>query len=215
MKSEWKAMNNRKEIHDRVLNASTKEELMQAYQEWADYYDHDLIDELSYVAPLEASRLLKSYVENTTSRLLDAGCGTGLVGKCLHEFGYTNIDGLDYSESMLKKAQEKKVYNNLVQADLTAPLDVADDEYDAVICVGTFTCGHIGPEAFSQLIRIVPFGGHICFTVRDQAWQEDDYAAAIKSLVDQGQWELMEEQVSDYIQHEGSMCKVCIYRVTK
>ena len=100
-------MHNRKEIHDRVLNASTKEELMLAYHEWAEYYDQDLIDELSYVAPLEASRLLRSHVGQNTDRLLDAGCGTGLVGKCLREFGFTNIDGLDYSTSMLKKAKEK------------------------------------------------------------------------------------------------------------
>jgi predicted TPR repeat methyltransferase len=208
-------MNNRKEIHDRVLNASTKEELMQAYHEWADYYDHDLIDELSYVAPLEASSLLMSYMESRASRLLDAGCGTGLVGKCLYEFGYTHLDGLDYSKSMLKKAEEKKVYSNLIQADLTAPLDFVDDYYDAVICVGTFTCGHVGPEAFNELIRIVKVDGYICFTVRDQAWNEDDYAATIESLVHKGAWKLLEEQVSDYIQHEGSMCKVCIYRVTK
>ena len=138
-------MHNRKEIHDRVLNASTKEELMLAYHEWAEHYDQDLIDELSYVAPLEASRLLKSHVGQSTNRILDAGCGTGLVGECLREFGFTNIDGLDYSTSMLKKAEEKRVYSNLIQADLTASLDIADDYYDAAICVGTFTCGHIGP----------------------------------------------------------------------
>lgn len=36
-------MSNRKEIHDRVLNASNKEELMDAYSDWADRYDSDLL----------------------------------------------------------------------------------------------------------------------------------------------------------------------------
>lgn len=188
---------------------------MAAYHEWAEHYDHDLIDELAYVAPLAASKMLNRYTEPSSTRLLDAGCGTGLVGECLRELGYANIDGIDYCKSMLNKAKEKQVYNSLIHADLTSVLDLADDHYDAAICVGTFTCGHIGPGAFHELIRVVKPGGYICFTVRDQAWQEEKYGAAIQAVENKGEWKLMEENVSDYIQQEGSLCKICLYQVTK
>jgi hypothetical protein len=38
----------RKEIHDRVLSATCKEELATVYGEWAEHYDKDLIDEMGY-----------------------------------------------------------------------------------------------------------------------------------------------------------------------
>jgi len=37
--------------------------------------------------------------------ILDFGCGTGLVGQCLNEMGYSNISGIDASEKMLELAE--------------------------------------------------------------------------------------------------------------
>lgn len=206
-------MEKRKNIHERVLTASSKEELMLAYHEWADRYDEDLIDELAYVAPKKASTLLKNHLAPEKKRLLDAGCGTGLVGSCLKELGYTEIDGLDYCQSMLAKAKEKDLYQNLFHADLTTSLELASNLYDAVICVGTFTSGHIGPDALLELIRIIKKGGYLCFTVRDSAWEDDAYSVKIKGLVEKGYWQLVGEHVSDYIQVEGSRCKICLYQI--
>jgi predicted TPR repeat methyltransferase len=42
---------------------------------------------------------------------LDLGCGTGLVGEYLAKIGYTNIDGVDASEGMIRLANAKNVYN--------------------------------------------------------------------------------------------------------
>ncbi len=207
-------MSNRKEIHDRVLNASSKEELMAAYSDWADNYETDLMDELGYVAPMIAGKRLHKQLENSAARILDAGCGTGLVGEFLHGNGYRNIEGLDYSEQMLAKAGEKGIYKTLSRGDLMSPLDIADDSYDAVISVGTFTCGHVGPEALNELVRITRPGGHICITVREQAWEEDNYRAVVSKIEKSGMWELLEENTADYIQEEGSSCKVCLYRIT-
>ncbi|MGB3210103.1 MAG: methyltransferase domain-containing protein [Desulforhopalus sp.] len=208
-------MTKRKAIHDRVLTASNKQELMQAYADWADVYDHDLIDEMGYVAPLIASSLLKENLESNFVNILDAGCGTGLVGACLHKFGFGSIDGLDYSPAMLKRAREKQIYRKLIEADLTAPLNISSNQYDAVICVGTFTCGHVGPEALYELVRVTRPKGHICFTVRDQAWEEDSYHKMIKNMEEKGMWKLLAETTKNYIEQEGSECKVCLYQVTK
>ncbi|MDA3902873.1 MAG: hypothetical protein PF441_05405 [Desulfuromusa sp.] len=65
-------MANRKEIHDRVLNATSREELATVYGEWAEHYDKDLIDEMGYVAPVIASQLLQGYVSDLNARIL--GC---------------------------------------------------------------------------------------------------------------------------------------------
>jgi predicted TPR repeat methyltransferase len=207
-------MSNRKEIHDRVLNAADKDELMAAYKEWADKYDTDLIDEMGYVAPVIAGKLLLKYVKDPAVEILDAGCGTGLVGAFLSENGYSNITGLDYSQEMLSQAKGKDVYQTLIQCDLTQTLDIAENTYDAVISVGTFTSGHVGPEALGELVRITKPGGCICFTVRESAWTEDNYQDEIAKIEKNKGWKLLEEQTTDYIKQEGSTCKVCLYQVT-
>jgi len=206
-------MSNRKKIHDRVLKASSPEELMAAYSEWADNYDGDLLGEMGYVAPMIASKLLQNYLDRKDTRILDAGCGTGIVGELLHQDGYGNIEGLDYSQDMLNKARAKSIYKTLNRGDLTGSLDIEDATYDAIISVGTFTCGHVGPEAFGELIRITKTGGHLCFTVREQAWEEDDYRAKLRNYENNSLWELQELRTADYIQQEGARCKVCLYKI--
>ena len=206
-------MSNRKKIHDRVLEASSPEELMAAYSEWADNYDGDLLGEMGYVAPMIASKLLQNYLDRKDTRILDAGCGTGIVGELLHQGGYGNIEGLDYSQDMLNKARAKSIYKTLNRGDLTGSLDIEDATFDAIISVGTFTCGHVGPEAFGELIRITKTGGHLCFTVREQAWEEDDYRAKLRNYENNSLWELQELRTADYIQQEGARCKVCLYKI--
>jgi predicted TPR repeat methyltransferase len=208
-------MNQRTAIHDRVLNAADKDELAAAYAEWAEGYDHDLLDELGYVAPMTATRLLTSQLGERSARILDAGCGTGIVGALLHGQGYTQVDGFDYSHVMLAKAREKAAYAMLMQGDLMARLSIDDATYDAVISVGTFTCAHVGPQALNELVRITRPGGCICFTVRDQAWEEDDYRGAIETLVDSGDWKRLDEVEAPYIEKEGSDCRICVYQVAR
>ena len=206
-------MSKRKSIHDRVLNAENLEELMAAYDEWAAKYDDDLLGEMGYVAPIIASNLLKDSLVDKEARILDAGCGTGIVGGILQEHGYRHIEGLDYSPTMLAQAEAKDIYQALHRGDLTNALEIDDHIYDAIISVGTFTCGHVGPAAFDELVRITRPGGYLCFTVREQAWDEEDYQAKVGELESRGRWELQETLTADYIRQEGARCKVCLCKI--
>lgn len=205
-------MERRREIHSRVLNAKNKDELETAYDEWAERYDRDLVDEMGYVAPVLACQRLLGYLEDTDVKILDAGCGTGLVGAYLYQHGYRNLEGFDSSANMLSRAAEKGVYNNLHQGDLSGTIELSDNGYAAIISVGTFTCGHVGPESFRELIRITSPGGYLCFTVRDRAWEEDNYRKAMDAIEKEGVWTLVEERVSDYIREDESNCMICVYR---
>lgn len=206
-------MSNRKEIHDRVLNATDKDQLADAYKEWADQYDHDLLQEMDYVAPDHASKLLLSFLKDKNADIMDIGCGTGIVGEKLYAQGFDNLSGLDYSRHMLDKAEKKQVYQDLFQADLLQPLDIKNDRYDAIISVGTFTCGHVGPEALGELVRITKPGGYVCLTIREQAWEEDNYRATMDNMVEAGAWTPRDERTTEYIRQEGTNCKICLYQV--
>ena len=154
------------------------------------------------------------YIDNSKAKILDAGCGTGLVGEILHEKKFKNIVGIDFSQTMLDKALKKKVYQSLALSDLTEKLAFKDNTFDAIVCAGTFTCGHIGPEAFLEFIRVTKIGGYISFTVRDQEWNRLPYEKTIQELEEKNLWLCMESFITDYNIAEGVTCQLCLYKVT-
>lgn len=198
---------------DKVYTARNHEELMDAYKDWAGDYDSDTVDSFGYVAHIVTARALDNVLENKDARILDAGCGTGLVAEVLQEMGYRDMDGLDYSQEMLDEAEKKGVYRELMQADLSKPLDIEDNAYDAVACVGTFTYGHVDADGFDELVRVTRPGGFISFTVRDGAYQDYGYRDRMIKLEREGAWELKTMEDTDYLKNEGVTCKLCTYQV--
>ena len=54
-----------------------------------------------YSGPQETVDLLKKHTPSKDIKILDAGCGTGLVGIELKKNGFQNFDGVDFSQKML------------------------------------------------------------------------------------------------------------------
>lgn len=196
-----------------TYEAQTGEELAEAYRCWASEYDRDTCDGMGYVGPHVAAGLLDNYLENPGARILDAGCGTGLVGEALNQIGYRRMEAMDFSEDMLREAEEKGVYKNLIQADMNQRLRLPDNSYDATICVGTFTYAHVGPHAFDELVRITRPEGYICFTVRDGAYQEYGYRKRMLELETGNALELQQMVDTDYLIKEDVTAKYCVYQV--
>ena len=202
------------EILNNVYTAQDHEQLMEAYKAWATDYDSDLVDRFGYVAHISSARAIDQALGGRHDALiLDAGSGTGLVGEELVKLGYQALDALDYSQDMLDQASSKGIYRSLMQADLKQPLPIADNTYDAVVCTGTFTYGHVTGEAFAELIRVTRPGGAIVFTVREGAYEEYGYRAAMLDLETRGAWELVSFHDTPYQLEEGNTCKLCTYRV--
>jgi SAM-dependent methyltransferase len=82
------------------------------YDDWARNYNLD-ITSAEYSGPAISARLLRQYLDDSDASLLDAGCGTGLVGIELQALGYRRIDGFDLSESMIEQAGASGVYRKL------------------------------------------------------------------------------------------------------
>lgn len=94
---------------------------------------------------------------NKNIKILDAGAGTGLIGEMLAKQGYTNVDGLDISQEMLKVAAKKNVYKRLICAPLTEANieDIQTAEYDVVVCAGTIVYGQVKASALDECVRHV------------------------------------------------------------
>ena len=99
----------KKDVIDKldIYKLKTSEELLKYYQNWADKnkYNKDMVD-WNYTAPHETVSVLKKYAFNKNCKILDAGCGTGLVDIELKKCGYSNIEGVDFSQNMLDLVPE-------------------------------------------------------------------------------------------------------------
>jgi SAM-dependent methyltransferase len=168
------------------------------YDEWAEHYDTDLTDaSQDYVAPrLAADTVVR--VAGTGVTVLDAGCGTGLVGAALAERGVGVLDGVDVSPGMLERARATGAYRSLEPADLTWPLPTPGHSYDVVVCVGTLTHGHVGPDALTEFLRVTRPGGHVVATVLDDVWESGGYRATVDDLVAAGRAELVSADLTPY-----------------
>lgn len=188
-------MKTKNKILDRIYNLNGEpEECVDAYKDWAETYDRDTVERLNYVGPQLSAEALAELVGNDAV-VLDAGCGTGLAGEELAKLDFKTIDGMDISPEMLEEARKKGPYRDLQVEDMTGPLSYETDAYDAVICVGTFTHAHVGPEGFDELIRITKSGGPIVATIHEEVWPdgfaehfeklEKNGIAKVKSIVDE------------------------------
>lgn len=110
-------------------------------------------------------QLLQEINNDRTSdlRILDVSAGTGLVGNVLRDHGYRNIDALDISQKMLDEAKKLNIYKNMFCVALgEKPIPgIENHQYDAAICVGALTVGHVKPVALDEIVRIVKPGERI------------------------------------------------------
>ena len=185
------------------------DDMQSFYSNWADEYDTQLNNELGYVSPTKTAALLMRFVADKKANILDIGCGTGLTSVDLANAGYQHIDGLDFSAAMLDKARERNFYSELIQADLTQPLAIADDTYDAALSSGTFTHGHVDAEPLDEIFRIVKPGGYLICTIHSAIFSEHGFDVKIDQLNESGQIHTIETTRDIYF--EGGLADGLYY----
>ena len=198
-------------LFEKAYDRKDKDEVISLYRDWAEHYDAELGDN-EYVAPQRGAALFADHVPDRKVHLIDIGCGTGLVGRFLLRYGFGNIDGLDISAEMLAQAKNAGAYTELMEADLTAGLDIADATYDAAISVGTFTHNHVGPQGLDEVLRIIKPSGIAGITVNGSAYVEDGYRAKFDQLVADGVCAILDEREEDYLIARGIRGRVVTLR---
>jgi len=198
-----------------IYKIKKPEELLKYYQDWTDNnkYNKDMVD-WNYTAPQETVSVLRKYTLNKNSKILDAGCGTGLVGIELKKYDYSNIEGVDFSQSMLDLIPQN-IYQKIEKIDLNKPLIFKNNIYDVVMCVGTFTYGHVKPHALDEIIRITKNKGLICFTINEGIYEEYGFDKKIKELTNNKLWNVKEFFKSNYITTKDVEAWLCLAEIIK
>ena len=124
---------------------------------------------LQYRAPsLVAQALAETGIPADRSRdVLDVGCGTGLCGPLLAPYA-RNLVGVDLSGGMLNHAAEKRIYDDLIQAELTAYLQqLPPDCFDVIVSADTLVYFGSLDDVIDAAAKALRPGGVLIFTVEE------------------------------------------------
>ncbi|HUE46977.1 MAG TPA: class I SAM-dependent methyltransferase [Aestuariivirgaceae bacterium] len=167
---------------DDAYGLKTPEDARALYRDWAESYDHDFAQTMDYQAPRHVAELFAAHAAGRDSPILDVGAGTGLIGAHLAELGLSGVHALDISPEMLAVAMGRGCYARSIEADLTARLPLPDDEFGGLVSAGTFTHGHVGPDAFDELLRVARAGALFVLAINAAVFDSAGFGATLARL---------------------------------
>ena len=134
------------------------------FDQHAEVFDNVLVDQLGYCVPLLVRQRFQALGLGPFARVLDLGCGTGLMGEAIHEqSGF--IAGCDLSPRMIERARTRGDYDELAVVELTAFLTGRPAAYDLIVSADTLIYfGQLEP-VLTAAAAALRAGGWLAFTV--------------------------------------------------
>ena len=185
-------MSSKKGLND-AYSVKTPEDNIKLYKVWASSYDDDFAKKNDYRSPVLISNYYDKYSNKNDVPVLDVGAGTGLIAEVMNKKNTIDIDAIDISPEMLESAKSKNCYNKLLEADLTKNLDIDNNYYGAIVSAGTFTHGHIGPNALDELLRVTKPSGLFVITIHSKVYVNQNFEQKFQDI---------NEQITDLTFHE-------------
>jgi predicted TPR repeat methyltransferase len=152
--------------------ASPKDYIIEQFDSYAENFDLKLVQELKYQVPIILSAAIKPFVYPSDPDALDLGCGTGLMGVSLRPFVRT-LTGIDLSSKMLKKAEQRGMYDHLICCDIIEFLSTQEKSFDLAVAADVFVYfGNLLP-VFQAVRRVIRDNGFFCISI--EATEENDF----------------------------------------
>ena len=138
----------------------------EVFDDFAAHYETSLTTRLGYDLPQILYDFYLNHLPGSEpERLLDIGCGTGLVGEKFQPL-CRSMTGIDISTKMLDAAHKKSLYDSLYASEIISFLsDQSDNSYD--LAVSADVLPYIGElkELFAKVSKILAADGHFIFSV--------------------------------------------------
>lgn len=154
---------------DVTTGRASPDYIRETFDGFADSFEQTLA-KLRYRAPALIADALGAEAgePRRALRILDLGCGTGLSGEAVRPWA-AELVGLDLSDEMIQKAEDKKIYDRLVGEDLEDFLGRADEPFDAIIAADTLCYFGALEEVTGLAARALRPGGLLAFTLERAA----------------------------------------------
>jgi predicted TPR repeat methyltransferase len=165
---------------DAAYGLQTPDDNRRLYARWAQTYDSGFAQDMAYELPQRVAEAFAA--AGGQGPVIDLGAGTGLCGAALAVLGIGPLEATDLSAEMLEQARAKGIYVRCFQGDLLDRLPVEDGSYAGAVSSGTFTHGHVGPEALGEVLRVLRPGGLAAISVNAEHWAARGFAAALDAL---------------------------------
>jgi predicted TPR repeat methyltransferase len=137
-----------------------------------------MLEKLQYRAHLHLRELADRVLPRLTPpwRILDLGCGTGLVGDTFKDLTVGgHLDGLDIAPRMIDAARARGIYDDLILGDLETELYAPGPSYELILAADTMIyLGDLAPAFLGVAKRLEPEGFYV-FAVESTAdgeWQQ-------------------------------------------
>jgi ubiquinone/menaquinone biosynthesis C-methylase UbiE len=125
---------------------------------WSQTYDNPVIQAVTYRPVQDA--VLRGLERQRPRRVLDVGCGTGLLTTRMADALGADLVGCDYSWGMLTRARRRSTAPSWVLADAMA-LPVDEGSVDAVVCTESFHWYADQALALREFRRVLAPGGQL------------------------------------------------------
>lgn len=191
-----------KDLLENAYKLNSPDDNIAYYNKLAPSYDTDFAQELGYALPQAIADSYRALHTNDDAPIIDVGCGTGLLADALNETGLV-MDGLDISAAMLKIAQSKLYYRKLHEVDLTKPVDSGIKNYGAILSCGTFTHGHLGPDALQRLFAMAKTGALFVLSINKEHYTHLGFESQIQTLLKAGRIKTLNLQELDIYSKAG------------
>lgn len=189
------------------------------FDEYAENFEDNLVCILEYKAHTELVNYLhmQAILPKNIDRVLDLGCGTGLLGReLITQFEINELVGVDLSPNMLSQCRAKNIYHALCNVNLISYLQQVSPYIDLI--VSTDVLIYIGDldAVFSGCYRCLKPGGYFCFSVESMllgnyklttSGRYKHSLSYIKSLYKKYHFSKMSHQAIDLRKECGNMVK--------
>ena len=132
------------------------------------YFDKVSADYASWYGPESAGAyalrvrqaLILASLDKTQARILDVGCGPGVLARALHDLGH-EVWGIDLAAGMIEQCRQRfaGAHDKRFLVGDATQLDLPDAFFDVVICTGVIDFVDDQDKACVEMVRVAKPGG--------------------------------------------------------
>lgn len=141
-------------LEDIPLDTAPPAYVASLFDAYAGAFETALVDRLQYRTPGKLAALIRSLRPPPYARVIDLGCGTGLMGAALARDAQW-MKGVDLSAEMIAAAGRRHIYAALEQAGLVQALREQQAPFDLIVASDVFNyIGDLGPVIAAAAARL-------------------------------------------------------------